>query len=419
MTGSQKLYSSFVRRLTRGVMLVTALLLTATVARSQDESRTRRLFIEGEVVCGPVCPRLNHFQFGLRTALHHRLSLQLGWDPGHVNKPTWEDTYEILEQRLPPRKTWFDHYALRFRASDSVEVSLENWAAATLIPDASGLSFAYALQDSGWNQTAVRISVIDPEFPVNSWSLIAGLGEGERFQDRDHKPYVALMLRRELAEGLEWQGAYSYDANSMVPEQFYWLNADERQAASEGFKAERQALSLILTGQHRKARGLRASLGIQRNLIHGPQTPAAVPPLTSEEGPFDLTEILAENWGMHSDIERRTLAFSASYLILAEYLLALHHQQLDVRMGADAKVRACTGLDFDGRCLDAGTERAHLRLQEQTYGIGHINEKGWSLFLENFSVKYDRLYEFYHFAPSQNRRQRALSFTQLRLSWSW
>jgi hypothetical protein len=400
-------------------MLVTGILITAPWAQAQEETERRRLFIEGDVICDRECPRLNHFKFGVRTFLSERLSLQLGWDPGHVDKPSWEDTYDVLGQRLPPRRTWFDRYALRFRASDAVEMSLENWYAATLIPDASGLSYAHALQDSGWSQTAIRLSVIDLDTPVNSWSLIAGLGEGERFQDRDHKPYLAFMLRREVSEGLEWQGAYSMDPDSMEGEQFYWLNREERAAASEGFKTERQALSLILTGQHRKARGLRAAIGVQRNLIRGPKTPAAVPPVSTREGPFDLTEILAENWGMKSDIERRTLAFSASYLILAEYLLAFHHQTLDVRLGADAKTRACSGLDLEGRCLEGASEHAHLRLQEQTYGLGYISESGWSLFMENFSVKYDRLYELYHFAPGEDKRQRAHSFTQFRLTWDW
>lgn len=400
-------------------MLVTGMLITAASAQGQDETEPRRLFVEGEVVCGRECPRLNHFQFGLRTFLSERLSLQLGWDPGHVEKPTWEDSYELLGQRLPPRRTWFDRYALRFRATNAVEMSLENWNTATLIPDASGLSFAYALQDSGWNQTALRISVIDPDDPVNSWSVIAGLGEGERFQDHDHKPYLALMLRREVSEGLEWQGAWSVDADSMEPEQFYWLNAEERSAASEGFKTERQALSLILTGQHRKARGLRASVGLQRNLVRGSRTSSTAAVAIPDEGPFDLTEILAEHWGMKSEIEKRTLAFSASYLILAEYLLAFHHQELDVKLGATARARACTGLDRDGSCLDTGTEHARLSLREQTYGIGYISESGWSLFMESFSVKYDRLYELYHFAPGEDKRQRAHSFAQLRLTWSW
>jgi hypothetical protein len=400
-------------------MLLTGMLITREHAMAQDEFQARRIFIEGDVVCGRECPRLNHFQFGLRSYLSDRLSLQLGWDPGHVVKPTWEDTYDILGQRLPPRRTWFDQYALRLRASDAVEMSLESWNAATLVPDASGLSFAHALQDSGWSQTALRITVINPDKPVNSWSLIAGLGEGERFQDRDHKPYLALMLRRELSEGLEWQGAYSLDPDSMEAEQFYWLDRELRNAASRGFRTERQALSLILTGQHRKARGIRAAVGWQRNLIRASQNPAAIPPVSPAEGPFDLTEILAENWGAKSDIERRTLAFSASYLILAEYVLAFHHQELEVNLGAEARVRACAGLDWEGRCLDAATEYSRLRLQEQTFGLGHISENGWSLFLENFSVKYDRLYELYHFAPGEDKRQRSHSFTQVRLTWNW
>ncbi len=419
MTGSQKLYSSFVRSLATGVMLVTGMMMTAPSVHGQDETEARRLYMEGDVTCGRECPRLNHFKFGMRAFLSERLSLQLGWDPGHVEKPTWDDTYDVLGQRLPPRRTWFDRYALRLRATEAVELSLENWNAATLIPDASGLSFAHALQDSGWNQTALRLSVIDSNRPQNSWSFIAGLGEGERFQDRDHKPYLALMLRREVSEGLEWQAAYSVDPDSMEPEKFYWLNREERNAASEGFKTQRQALSLILTGQHRKARGLRATVGIQRNVIRGSETPAPVTAVITDEGPFDLTEILAEHWGMKSDVERRTLAFSASYLILAEYLLAFHQQQLDVRLGGDAKARSCTGLDVEGHCLDAGTDHARLRLQERTYGAGYISESGWSLFVENFSVKYDRLYELYHFAPGKDKRQRAHSFAQVRLTWSW
>jgi hypothetical protein len=58
-------------------------------------------------------------------------------------------------------------------------------------------------------------------------------------------------------------------------------------------------------------------------------------------------------------------------------------------------------------------------MREQTFGIGRLDEDGWSLFLESFSVHYDRLYELYHFAPEQNRRQRGVSFTQLRFGWTW
>src|SRR4051812_25731445 len=107
VTGSQKPYSLFVRRLTRGVMAVTALLLTAASADGEEDNRLRLLFVDGEVTCAHICPKLTHFQFGARLPLSDRLSLQLGWDPGHVDKPTWKDTQDVLEQRLPPRKTWF------------------------------------------------------------------------------------------------------------------------------------------------------------------------------------------------------------------------------------------------------------------------------------------------------------------------
>lgn len=395
VTGSQKLYSSIVSSLTIGLML--------TAAPVFGEP----FFIDADLVCrwqrvppDTECLKLNHALFGIRSPIGSRLSLLLAWDPGQVSKPTWNDSYEVLGQRLPPRKTWFSHYALRYRASETIEVSLEDWAAATLIPDASGLSYAYALQDSGWKQTALRLSYVNPDSLVNTFSLITGLGEGERFKERDHKPYLALMARREIIPALEWQAAWSYDADSQEADHFYWMNDGDRQAASEGYKTERQSIALVLNSFHPMARGLRVSLGLQRNLVRGPKTQAQAPVPTREEGPFDLSEILAD---------KRTLAFSASYLILAEYLLGFHWQKLTADPGSAMPVKA----------LNSDEAYNQLRLTEQTFGLGHMRENGWSLFLESFNIKYDRLYELYHFAPSPNQRQRALAFVQLRAGWTW
>ncbi len=397
-----------------------------SAAQIQDEEPARSLSIDSDVVCrfqaSPYlrdCPRFTHFRVAFRANLTARLSLLLSWDPWQVPKPTWTDTYDVLGLSLPPRKTWFDHYALRFRLAEDWELSVEDWTSATLLPDSSGLSFAHALQDSGWKQTALRLSLIKPEWTHTSLSFIAGFGEGERLKEEDHKPYLGFVGRSEIIPSLEWQAAWSIDTDSVERDRFFWLNDAERPLIGQGFRTERQALSFILNGQNPKARGLRISLGLQRNFVRGPQNVIRHRAVSPLEGPFDPTEILAESWGQRSEIERATLALSASYLILAEYVLAFHRQDLQISLGPNATVRSCNSLAPDGSCLDTAVDRHHIRVRESTWGLGRMNEKGWSLFLESLTISYDNLYELYHFAPAQDQRQRTLSFAQLRLSLGW
>jgi hypothetical protein len=421
VTGSQKLISLYV-----GILTLALGSFASSAVHAQEQESPFKIAIDADLVCrqqkpdqGAECPRFTHLNISLRSLWSERLSLLLSWDPGQVDKPTWIDTYGILGQRLPPRKTWFNHYALRWRFSPSLEISLEDWTAATLIPDASGLSFSQALQDSGWNQSVLRLSSITLEGRANFLSLIAGLGEGERLKERDNKPYLGLMGRREIIPALEWQAAWSFDADSLEERQFYWLESSERSIARSGFKSERQALSVILNGQLAKARGLRLALGLQRNLITGPKTISGIRQVRNDEGPFDPTEILAENRGQRSQLERRTLAISGSYLILAEYVLAFHWQRLDLDLGSEASVLSCSRLGLNGSCLDAPEEKQQLQVREFTWGLGRMDEQGWSLFVESFTINYDRLYELYHFAPDPDRRRRSTSIAQARLSWKW
>lgn len=363
-----------------------------------------------------LCPKLEHLRLKLGLNFTEDTEARVAYDPQHVRKATWFNTYDLGVQKLPPQRSWLDDYALRTRLDSDWELSVEDWIGTTLLPDASGLGFSRALQDTGWNQTALRLTWINPEKRVLAASLIVGQGEGERLEELDRSPYWGALARVELAESLSLQAGLSFDSDSLNPSNFFWLPKDEQKAASKGFKATRQALSLFFDGQHAAARGLRLSLGWQRNQIQGNRAPDPAFRIDPAAGSLDPTEVLAEHFGAKSDLERSTFLISGSYLILAEYILAFHFQSLSVDLG-DELFSSCTSLDESGRCIGEAQAHERLRISALTYGFGKKSDSGWSLMLESFRENYDNLYELYHFATSAEQRQKSLQLLQVRLSW--
>ncbi len=378
---------------------------------------------EPDVVCRRIqnparslCPKLEHLKLRLGLDFGQGTSIRLGYDPQHVSKATWFNTYDLGVQKLAPQKSWLDDYAIRIDLGSEWELSIEDWVGVTLLPDASGLGFSHALQDTGWNQTALRLTWLNPEVKVLAASLIVGQGEGERLEEDDKTPYWGALARIELADSLALQAGISYDEDSQTPASLFWLNRDERHRAAEGFRTTRQAVSLFFDGNHASARGLRLSTGWQQSRIRGPRSPDPLLVLDPALGALDPTELLAEFLGGRSRVERSTLGVSGSYLILAEYILAFNYQELTVDLH-EALLRSCQSIEASGYCTTEATNRSKLRLKALTYGFGKKSDSGWSLMVEAFRESYDSLYELYHFAPTTERRQKSLQLLQLRLSW--
>ncbi|MCX6130963.1 MAG: TonB-dependent receptor [Proteobacteria bacterium] len=373
VTGSQKLHSC------QGghILFFLVGLISSSLSFAEIESaESQFLEIQPEIICrfqrqpaDSLCPKLSHLYLNVQWKLSDRLSLNLGWDPGHSPKPTWRDSYNVYGQVLPPQASWFSRYALRWQFNPELELSFENWSSTSLIPDASGLSFAQALQDSGWDQSVMRLTLIKPEWKLPALSLIGGLSEGARRENRDAKPYLGILARLQVASALELQAGSSYDDDSLAPDALFWLNTDERQKASQGFQAKRSAISLILDGHHPFARGLRMAIGEQHSHIRGPSPKEGHSPklISRLDGPLDPTEFLTEPFGTQSQVNRRTRSLSVSYLLLAEYLMAFHHQTLDVDAGNMESLTSCAGIDSQGNCIGPTKPESRLHADEDTF----------------------------------------------------
>jgi hypothetical protein len=406
--------------LTRKVLLACSVLCAHPLLAQNDEDF---FTLEPDIICrrlgspqDSLCPKLEHLRLRFNFAWDPNVRFRLAYDPQQPPKITWWNTYHLGLRKLPPRQSWLHDYAIRVLLSPSWDLSLEDWSGATLLPDASGLGFAYALQDSSWNQTVLRLTWLNPDLHVLAASVIVGLGEGERLKERDNIPYLAGLARVALFEGAFLQLGVSYDADSLSPDQLFWMNRDTRQAAARGFAASRRAVALVLDGQHPSTRGLRLSLGWQKNRITASGVAEGIRALGPEEGPFDPSEILAESLGGKGPTDRQAWSFSASYQILAEYILAAQWQRLTVDPGR-ALLQSCLWLDNTGRCLDSGQATSQLSVDGRTFGLGWRSDEGTSFMLESFLQRYDKLYEFYHFAPGVDRRQDSLQVLQFRLRW--
>ncbi len=363
-----------------------------------------------------LCPKLTHLHLGYRSDFDEGPHWRLIYDPLHPQKATWNDTKSLEVQYLPEHHSWLSDYALRFSLGSAMELSFENWSGTTLLPDASGISFSRALQDTSWDQSAARLTWVNPDLRIFAMSFVLGLGEGERFSETDSKPYYGFLARTELAPALSMQGGWSYDSDFLSSDALPWVEHLERQRASHGFSAERQSLALFLDGSYPKARGLRLSAGWQRTRIHGPAADTGVSPRATSPVSLalDPTEVIAEALGARSDLTRETQSLSASYLILGSYVLAFHKQIFQAKLHGSGMFSSCSALDADGLCAGPAQPQSSLRVNALGYGIGRMKEDSWTLMLESFQEQYDKLYQVYHFAPGRNDRQKDLRVLQIR-----
>lgn len=391
-------------------VLFCAILFMSTKAWSQ-------IYIEPEVLCwyssqpwDTLCPKLSHLKMRADIPWDDSLTFKLAYDPGSLRKITWYDTYTLRNQQLPPRKSWLSDYGIRFQFAPHWDLSIEDWTASTLIPDASGLSYSRALQDAGWNQTAMRLSYVVPDGVTAT--AILGLGEGKRLEDLDSKPYLGALVRVPLISAFDLQVGASLDKDSLHPDALWWFPKEERKKAAEDVQAERLSAALVLDGTLPKIRGLQASIGWQQNRIKSNSDDwLAAYPLPAA---IDPTEALPNR----GSVKKESLLFSASYQILAEYIIAFHLSDLKLSFD-NAEILSCSLLDQNGFCIDPRNPSHELHVRGLTFGIGKIDVDGWSLLLESHEERYDRLYETYHFASGIDQRQEGIRIISARLAWTW
>ncbi len=399
-----------------------SLLITLSLSASVGHSESGFLF-EPEIICRradagakTLCPKLTHLRLGVRSDTQSDFDLRLLYDPFHTRKATWFDLKGLGLQDLPDQQSWLNDYALRMRLGSASELSLENWSGTTLLPDASGMAFSRALQDTSWDQTALRYTWINPDLSILAASLVAGLGEGETFQENDSEPYLGFLGRFELGTSLSTQIGWSLDRNFLNRSALPWIDQSLREEARQSFSAERYAVSFFIDGSHPKARGLRLGLGWQRSHIKGPSEVKAQTTLL-ENLTLDPNEALAESLGARSNLLRDSFSISASYLILGTYLISYHQEELKVDLRNSGSFLSCDALTATGICRGEVRPASSFRVKGLGYAIGKRVEDSWSLLLESYQQKYDQLYQIYHFASGRDQRSADFRLLQLRLDY--
>lgn len=379
---------------------------------------TLRVNLGGEVKCrslegDTLCPKLSHLETGAVVSSDDGWDAKLSYDFAQSRKATWYDSLDSRPFNLPPRKSWLSDYGIQKRFEDGrLSFAIEDTDGTTLLPDASHLAFSKNLQDIGWKQTATRVSFDHKE--IFEADVLLGLGEGERLSSDDGDFYYGLRARWYFAHALGLQFAYSQDKNSLNKDAIWW--EPSRDSLRKGFEAERFATALILNGKLPFARGLEASVGYQQNKFHAKRPTIFTPaPLNLA---FDPTESLSQNLGGSGETKRQTVYYSVSYRILAEYILAFHGSEFQSHMG-EALLVSCDALDDSGTCVGSTDENRSFRLQERTYGLGKIDEDGWSVLLEAHEERYDRLYQNFHYLSGRSPRQKNMRLIQARIAWNW
>ncbi|MBC7658651.1 MAG: hypothetical protein H7249_02995 [Chitinophagaceae bacterium] len=372
----------------------------------------------GEIVCrnvdgGNLCPKLSHFNSELHLRPSNSTEAKLGYDVSQSRKTTWYDSLDLRTLTLPPRKSWLSDYQLSYTLPSDVRWSLhiEDSPGITLLPNASHLAFSGNLQDTGWNQTLSRLSFQHKD--IFDADILVGMGEGERLEVDDGDLYYGARVRWFAKRIASLQFAYSQDKNSLPKDAIWW--AENREDAHKGFKNQRLAVSVSLNGKLPVARGLEASVGWQQNRIDAARNTNLSAPVGYA---LDPTEILSQDLGGSGKTKKEVLFASASYRILAEYLIAIHAGQLRASLDSPS-LQVCAAIDSSGACVDPTEKSKTFTVQQWTYGLGKLDKNAWSVLLEAHEERYDRLYQNYHFLNGNSPRQKNMRLVQARINWNW
>ncbi len=377
-----------------------------------------RFHIAGDVVCRSMegkelCPKLSHLETGIELSASEDWEARLSYDFAQSLKETWRDRLDTFNLDLPPQKSWLADYGIRRRIDDRLSLAIEDTNGTTRIPDASNLAFSNKLQDLPWKQTALSLKYLDPE--TLELEFLLGSGEGERLRHEDDGLFYGLRTRLYFSSALAFQLGMSLDKGRLHRDQFFWL--DKSQDSHQAMSARRLSASLLLTGKTPFARGLQASLGWQANRFLSNQKPSPPQGLPTHLA-LDPTEILTETFGKQGETKRESLYLSSSYRILAEYILAFHIGLFHSHLGSEL-LTSCESLDSQGLCQGVTDVHHSLSVREQTFGLGKIDEDGWSFLLESHEERYDRLYQNFHFRNGQAPRQKYMRLIQARIAWNW
>jgi hypothetical protein len=374
-----------------------------------------QLDFAGEITCrtadgDALCPKLSHFESQVSVKPFSRVQAYLAYDPAQSRKATWYDSLDLNMQSLPPQKSWLADYGIDIELSPRWSLHAEDSSGTTLLPNASYLAFANKLQDIGWKQTVTRLSFTNSDIFVGD--LLIGLGEGERLEADDGDLFLGARFKWYWQKALSLQLGYSEDQNSLPKDAVWWLS--DRDEAHKSFRNQRFAASLFLNGQLSGFRGLEASLGWQRTAIDRSDDRRLSTPTHLA---LDPTEILSQDLGAAGSTKRDAWLASASYRILAEYLIAFHIGQFKADL-AHSALSVCT-MDQRGSCVEAADKTDSLSVREWTYGLGKIDSDGWSFLLESHQERYDRLYQNFHFLKGKDVRQKSMRLVQARINWNW
>jgi hypothetical protein len=106
-------------------------------------------------------------------------------------------------------------------------------------------------------------------------------------------------------------------------------------------------------------------------------------------------------------------------VILADYFMGFDYERRQVSSGVVPFFRSCARITASGSCEDPGELSPKLSQSAYTVGMGVTFDQDLRLTIEYHLTAYDRLYEAFHYSPSEENRIKSQEIFNARLSYGW
>ena len=360
----------------------------------------------------------------MRLTFHHdpssAIKQTISLDPFASPAPLFATQPETLDLTRPSLADtdvpFIADYAFLWQFRPGLTLSLQKFNGTTILPSFSGLAFAGALEDNGWDQTALVATYRLPPLDGIQVRIALGNGEGENFRNTDIQQYGGLEIIAGLIPGLKLQLGISFDGNNIGSSTYTWLIKGEPSTVeftppSLGFSTQRWSAALFLDGLLPAIKGLKLSIGTQNTTRSDlDKNLTSLPPtlFTNPTKKIDPSMILAEDPTRANAITNSLMDLNFSYLILGEHFIGCDLSSRNIRTGS---VSAFT-------ITDNGPTNT-LGETSYTCGAGIQPAEKFLVTLEYVVSTYDKLYQTFNFTGENGVKEKKRELIDARFSYNW
>ncbi|MCX6108745.1 MAG: hypothetical protein NTZ90_03970 [Proteobacteria bacterium] len=381
------------------------------------------------------CVRISGLRVSLRDQVSPQVYARLSIDP--FQTPDSAKMNTPLRDQLPTSRDtslWIiDQFALTWIPRPHIEVAIQSFDGATLIPSVSGLATANSLSSSGWRQTALTVAYhLTLPTPVRI-TLIGGDGEGQTVTNATPQQYFGLQAEATLLPGLRLTGGLSLNGNDAGSEETAFLlkRSATRCGTSlpavqpkQGHSARRYAVGLVVDGALAGIEGLQIGLSWQRNLVSDlghqhPGYPTLAELQQNTTCSFDPDTFFPEQDGKLNTVRRTVYDFGFKYRMFGSYFVAGAVTSRRLTTGGVEAFQVCDS--FDGhRCTGiTAPPRSQINQSAYSLGTGVDLASGLALTVEYFNSSFDKAYAQVYYDGQNGKATSELELFNARLAYRW